>query len=89
MAKRMIAATALCLAGFATNPFDVAPRYADVVWGIANTGGTMPGIIGVAVTGWLVDRTGNFNAPLILTAIVGGIGAAVYAAIGSGEKKVD
>ena len=49
----------LCLSGFGANPFDVAPRYADVVWGISNTGGTMPGIIGVAVTGWLLDRTGS------------------------------
>ncbi|HVZ47173.1 MAG TPA: MFS transporter [Gemmatimonadaceae bacterium] len=80
---------ALCLAGFAANPFDVAPRHADVVWGIANTAGTLPGIVGVAVTGWLVDRTGNFNAPLLLTALVGGVGIVVYAAMGSGERKVD
>jgi hypothetical protein len=45
--------------------------------------------VGVAVTGWLVDRTGNFNAPLLLTAFVGGVGIVVYAAIGSGERKID
>ena len=78
-----------CLSGFAANPFDIAPRYADVVWGLSNTMGTVPGIVGVAVTGWLVDRTGNFNAPLILTAVVGGVGAVVYLAIGSGERKVE
>jgi ACS family sodium-dependent inorganic phosphate cotransporter len=78
----------LCLSGFAANPFDVAPRYADVVWGLSNTFGTMPGIIGVAVTGWLVDRTGSFNAPLLLTAGVSIVGALVYLAIGSGEKKI-
>ncbi|MEA3246977.1 MAG: MFS transporter [Gemmatimonadota bacterium] len=79
---------AFCLSGFAANPFDVAPRHADVVWGISNTLGTVPGIVGVAVTGWLVDRTGSFNAPLVLTAAVGGVGAVVYAAIGSGDRKV-
>lgn len=78
----------LCLSGFAANPFDVAPRYADVVWGLSNTFGTMPGIFGVAVTGWLVDQTGSFNAPLMLTAAVSVVGAIVYLTIGSGERKI-
>ena len=79
---------ALCLSGFAPNSFDVAPRYADVVWGMSNTLGTVPGIVGVSITGWLIDRTGNYNAPFLLTAIVGIVGAAVYMVIGSGETKV-
>jgi ACS family sodium-dependent inorganic phosphate cotransporter len=79
----------LCLSGFAANPFDVAPKYADVVWGISNTAGTLPGIIGVAVTGWLIDKTGNFNAPFLLTAGVGYLGALVMLAWGSGEKQVE
>lgn len=80
---------ALCLSGFAPNSFDVAPRYADVVWGLSNTLGTVPGIVGVSVTGWLLDKTGNYNAPFLLTAVIGLVGAAVYMAIGSGERKVD
>ena len=79
----------LCLSGFGANPFDVAPRYADVVWGISNTGGTMPGIIGVAVTGWLLDRTGSYNAPFTLTAIVGFVGALIYWRLASGERLVE
>ena len=80
---------AFCLSGFAANPFDVAPRYADVIWGMSNTFGTMPGIVGVAVTGWLVDRTGNYNAPLVLTAVVGAVGAVAFLVFGSGERKVE
>ena len=80
---------AFCLAGFAANPFDVAPRHADVVWGMSNTFGTMPGIIGVAVTGWLVDLTGNFDAPLFLTAAVGATGALFYFFFASGERQID
>jgi ACS family sodium-dependent inorganic phosphate cotransporter len=79
----------LCLSGFGANPFDVAPRYADVVWGISNTGGTMPGIIGVAVTGWLLDRTGSYSTPFTLTAIVGFVGALFYWRFASGERLVD
>ncbi|MEA3179504.1 MAG: transporter, family, solute carrier family 17, partial [Gammaproteobacteria bacterium] len=45
---------ALCFAGYAPNSFDIAPRYADVIWALSNTIGTLPGIFGVFVTGWLV-----------------------------------
>jgi len=79
---------AFCMAGFAPNAFDVAPKYADVIWGISNTFGTVPGIVGVAVTGWLVDRTGSFTAPFLLTAGVCLLGALVYFAFGSGRRQI-
>jgi MFS transporter, ACS family, solute carrier family 17 (sodium-dependent inorganic phosphate cotransporter), other len=79
----------LCLSGFACNSFDIAPRHADVIWGLANTAGTMPGIVGVYVTGWLVDLTGSYNAPFLLTAAVGGVGAVVYFFLGSGERQIE
>ena len=80
---------AFCLAGFGPNCFDIAPRYADVIWGISNTAGTIPGIVGVAVTGWLVERTGSYTAPFVLTAAVAVTGALVFLVFGSGERKVE
>jgi len=80
---------AVCQAGFAPNSFDVAPRYADVIWGISNTFATIPGIVGVAVTGWLVDQTGSYDAPFLLAAGLVLAAAAVYLALGSGRRLVD
>jgi ACS family sodium-dependent inorganic phosphate cotransporter len=80
---------ALCFAGYAPNSFDIAPRYADVIWALSNTIGTLPGIFGVFVTGWLVDRTGSFSVPFYVTAGVSFFGAVVYLAIGSGERKIN
>jgi ACS family sodium-dependent inorganic phosphate cotransporter len=80
---------AFCMAGFAPNAFDVAPRYADVVWGLSNTVATIPGIAGVAITGWLVDKTGGYTAPFVVTAAIAGLGALVFLVFGSGERKVD
>lgn len=80
---------AFCLAGFGPNCFDIAPRYADVIWGISNTAGTIPGIIGVAVTGWLVERTGSYTAPFLVTAAVAVTGALFFLAFGSGERQVE
>ncbi len=45
--------------GFSVNHMDVAPRYAGVLMGISNTAGTLAGVIGVAVSGWLLQRAGG------------------------------
>ena len=77
------------IAAFPPNCFDVAPRHADVIYGISNTFATLPGIFGVFVTGWLVDRTGSFTAPLMLAAGVAFVGAIFYVMFGSGERQFD
>jgi MFS transporter, ACS family, solute carrier family 17 (sodium-dependent inorganic phosphate cotransporter), other len=80
---------AFCFAGYAPNSFDIAPRYADVIWALSNTVGTLPGIFGVFVTGWLVDRTGTFAVPFFVTAGVSFVGALVYLMFGSGERTIE
>jgi ACS family sodium-dependent inorganic phosphate cotransporter len=80
---------AFCLAGFAPNCFDIAPRYADVIWGISNTVATIPGIVGVLITGWLVDRTGTYAAPFVLTAAISLFGAVFYLVFGSGKLQIE
>jgi ACS family sodium-dependent inorganic phosphate cotransporter len=80
---------AITLAGFAPNCFDIAPRHAEVVFGVSNTFATIPGIVGIFVTGWLVDRTGGFAAPFVLAAGVALLGALVYLVVGTGERQID
>ncbi|MBA0752912.1 hypothetical protein Gogos_020994 [Gossypium gossypioides] len=46
---------ALGRAGFAVNHMDIAPRYAGIVMGVSNTAGTLAGIIGVDMTGRLLE----------------------------------
>ena len=46
---------ALARAGFAVNHMDIAPRYAGIVMAISNTAGTLAGIVGVGLTGWILD----------------------------------
>eukprot|EP01018_Ginkgo_biloba_P033305 Gb_18639 [translate_table: standard] len=48
---------ALGRAGFAVNHMDVAPRYAGIVMGVSNTAGTLAGIVGVGLTGWILDSS--------------------------------
>lgn len=46
---------ALGRAGFAVNHMDIAPKYAGIVMGVSNTAGTLAGIIGVDLTGQLLE----------------------------------
>ncbi|CAB4291028.1 unnamed protein product [Prunus armeniaca] len=46
---------ALGRAGFAVNHMDIAPKYAGIVMGVSNTAGTLAGIIGVDLTGKLLE----------------------------------
>jgi MFS transporter, ACS family, solute carrier family 17 (sodium-dependent inorganic phosphate cotransporter), other len=64
--------------GFATGILDVAPRHGGLLVGFSNTFGQIPGIIGVAVTGWLVDATGAYTAAFVLAAAIGLAGALVF-----------
>ncbi len=83
-----IGGTALDGGGFLVNHLDVAPRYAGILMGISNTAATVPGIIGVAATGFIVQATNSFAAVFYLTAIVYAIGAICYLAMASGDRKI-
>jgi ACS family sodium-dependent inorganic phosphate cotransporter len=77
------------LSGFATNHLDVAPRYADVLLGITNTAGTIPGIIGVLITGYLVEQTGSFDVAFALASGIFIFGAVVFLIFSTGKKLFD
>jgi ACS family sodium-dependent inorganic phosphate cotransporter len=59
-----------------------------VLVGVSNTLATVPGVAGVAITGWLVDRTGTYSATFTLTAAVAILGALIYITFGS-AKRID
>jgi len=84
-----LGALGLTWAGFAPNHLDIAPRYGDVLMGFTNTAGTIPGVIGVAVTGWLIDRTGSYDAPFMLAAGVSIAGALVWALFATGRRIIE
>jgi ACS family sodium-dependent inorganic phosphate cotransporter len=80
---------AFVFGGYAPNGFDIAPRYADVIWGLSNTVATLPGIFGVYLTGWLVDRTGSFAMPFYVAAGISFFGAVTFLMFASGDRQID
>jgi MFS transporter, ACS family, solute carrier family 17 (sodium-dependent inorganic phosphate cotransporter), other len=75
--------------GFLPNHLDIAPRYADILMGITNTAGTIPGIIGVALTGWLVDISGSYNSAFALAAAVNLFGLTIWLLFSTGKRVID
>jgi ACS family sodium-dependent inorganic phosphate cotransporter len=76
-------------AGFACNHLDIAPRHAGALMGLSNTAGTIPGVIGVTASGWLVDATGSWSIVFIVAAGIKLVGLAFFLAFAKGEKQFD
>lgn len=79
---------AFAYSGAGPNVLDIAPRFGGVLFGIMNTLGTLPGIVGVALTGWLVDTTGSYDSVLLVAAVVGIVGALVFILFGTAKRLV-
>lgn len=77
------------ISGFGTNHLDIAPQHAGFLVGITNTFGTIPGIVGVALTGWLVDTTGSYDSVFLMVACVNVVGAVVWLLFSTGERLVE
>lgn len=75
--------------GFAVNHMDIAPRYAGTLMGITNTAGTIPGIIGVYVTGLILEFTNSWVLVFQVAAGVTVVGWLVFMLLSSGEKQID
>lgn len=75
--------------GFGSNHLDIAPRYAAALYGVSNTFATIPGIVGVAATGWLLDVTGSYTATFAVAAGINVVGGIVWLVWSTGEKVID
>ncbi|MEM7708717.1 MAG: ACS family MFS transporter [Pseudomonadota bacterium] len=73
--------------GFAPNHLDIAPRYAGFLLGVTNTAGSVPGVIGITVTGFLLETTGSYTGTFVLAAAICSIGAVVWLLFGSAEEQ--
>ena len=74
-------------AGFGVNHLDLAPNDAGALMGLSNTAGTIPGIVGVYVTGAILDSTGSWAMVFSLAGIVSLVGLSFYLAFGSAKRQ--
>ena len=78
----------VAVAAYGVNHLDISPRYAGILMGISNSIATIPGIVGVAATGFILRATGSFAAVFYLIASIYLIGAIGYAMLAAGDQKI-
>ena len=72
--------------GFAVNHMDIAPNHAGKLMGITNAFATIPGIIGVTVSGYVFEATGSWALVFQVARAVTVFGMIFYLLFASGEK---
>ncbi|KAG8381730.1 hypothetical protein BUALT_Bualt05G0003000 [Buddleja alternifolia] len=90
---------ALGRAGFAVNHMDVAPRYAGIVMGVSNTAGTLAGIVGVDLTGRLLEAAkaaeldltspDSWKAVFVIPGLLCIFSSVVFLLLSTGERIFD
>ena len=76
-------------AGLYSNHQDISPKYASILLAITNIFGSMPGVVGVPFTGWLLDHTDSWTISLFAPSLFFyTTGVLVYTKYGSGERLV-
>jgi ACS family sodium-dependent inorganic phosphate cotransporter len=75
--------------GFAVNHMDIAPKHAGTLMGITNTAGTIPGIIGVYVSGLILELTGSWALVFEVAAGITLFGLVFFAVFSSGKRLFD
>ncbi|KAK6945179.1 Major facilitator superfamily, partial [Dillenia turbinata] len=64
-----LALSSFALSGLYCTHQDMSPEYASILLGITNTVGAVPGIVGVALTGYLFDSTHSWSMSLFAPSI--------------------
>jgi MFS family permease len=55
-------------------PMDIAPDYCGTASGIMNTGSAMAAILSPVISGYVIDKTGNWELPFVGSIVLMGIG---------------
>lgn len=58
-------------------PMDIAPECSGTASGMMNTGSAMAAILSPVVSGYIIDQTGNWQLPFIVSIVLMGVGVAL------------
>jgi ACS family sodium-dependent inorganic phosphate cotransporter len=75
--------------GFGVNHLDIAPRNAGVVMGLSNTAATIPGIVGVYVSGLILNATHSWTLVFQVAAGIYLFGMVFYLLFASSKRLFD
>lgn len=79
----------LALSGYGVNHLDISPRCAGLLMGLSNTAATIPGILGVILTGYMVSATGGWDIVFFLAAAIYLFGVVTWLLMCTGKKVIE
>nr|XP_048297274.1 solute carrier family 17 member 9 isoform X2 [Myodes glareolus] len=72
--------------GISVNIQDLAPSCAGFLFGVANTAGALAGVIGVCLSGYLIEATGSWTCIFDLVAIISNLGLGTFLVFGKAQR---
>tara|TARA_Y100000590_G_scaffold213192_1_gene241526 strand:+ start:24294 stop:25541 length:1248 start_codon:yes stop_codon:yes gene_type:complete len=75
--------------GFIVNHADIGPKYTGTLMGLTNMLGAIPGIVGVYLTGLILNATNSWDSVFYVTAGVTFFGMIFYLLFASASKQFD
>lgn len=84
-----IGVASFCMGGLFSNHQDLSTKYSSFLLGLTNTTAAIPGILGVWLTGYLYEKTGDWHMSLFTPAIVTMcLGTLLYTKYGGAEPEL-
>lgn len=84
-----IGVASFCMGGLYSNHQDLSTKYSSFLLGLTNTSAAIPGILGVWLTGFLYEQTGDWHMALFAPAVVMMcVGTLVYTKFGGAEPEL-
>ena len=83
-----VGCTAFSQSGFLVNFAEIGPKYASTIHGVANTAGSIAGMVGTYVVGWILSRSveSGWSNVMYMTSATYVVGALIWLAFMSGEQ---
>ncbi|XP_015452693.1 solute carrier family 17 member 9 isoform X5 [Pteropus alecto] len=72
--------------GVSVNIQDLAPSCAGVLFGVANTAGALAGVVGVGLSGYLIESTGSWTSMFNLVAAISSLGLCTFLLFGKAQR---
>ncbi|XP_060238706.1 voltage-gated purine nucleotide uniporter SLC17A9 isoform X6 [Meriones unguiculatus] len=72
--------------GISVNIQDLAPSCAGFLFGVANTAGALAGVVGVCLSGYLIESTGSWTCVFNLVAIISNLGLCTFLVFGKAQR---
>uniref|UniRef100_A0A5F9DP73 Solute carrier family 17 member 9 n=1 Tax=Oryctolagus cuniculus TaxID=9986 RepID=A0A5F9DP73_RABIT len=72
--------------GISVNIQDLAPSCAGFLFGVANTAGALAGVVGVYLSGYLIETTGSWTSLFHLVAAISNLGLCSFLVFGQAQR---